>query len=148
MTSNHILVDLNSALFDELVFKMLRNEHALYDLEVTTFVNFWPDLIVNQVLCSVCAVSGCNLARALAAQADSVEVVTLEPADSDSVLANIKIVAAATNCGDREEDFSKLQDRIDEIRVKSVRIEKPDRPRVVMLNWLDSLFNGSIGVPK
>ena len=85
LTSTHILVDLNSALFDELVFKILSNEHALYDLDVTTIVNFRPDLIVTQALCNVCALSGCDLARALAALADSVEVVALEPAGSHYV---------------------------------------------------------------
>ena len=85
MTSTHILADLNSALFDELVFKMLSNEHALYDSDVTTHVNFRPDLIVTQALFNVCALSGCDLARALAAKADSVELVALKPAGSHYV---------------------------------------------------------------
>ena len=78
-------MNLNSALFDELVFKKLSNENALYDHDVTTLVNFQPDLIVTQALCNVCALSGCDLARALAALADSVEVVALEPAGSNYV---------------------------------------------------------------
>ena len=85
LTSTHILVDLNSALFDELVFKMLSNEHALYDSDVTTHVNFRPDLIVTQALFNVCALSGCDLARALAAKADRVEFVALKPAGSHYV---------------------------------------------------------------
>jgi len=36
--------------------------------------------------------------------------------------------------------FRKIQDRTYVIRVKSAKTEKPDRPRVVLLNWLDLLF--------
>ncbi len=85
MISTHILADLNSVLFDELVFKMLSNEHALYDSDVSTLVNFRPDLMVTQALFNVCALSGCDLARALAAKADSVEVAALKPAGSHFV---------------------------------------------------------------
>ena len=37
--------------------------------------------------------------------------------------------------------FSKFQTAVEVIRVKSVRLEKLDRPPVVLFDWLDPLFD-------
>ena len=149
MISTHISKDLDSALIYDLLSDMHGSDQSLYDSDVATLATLRPNLLVTQALCNVCAVSGEDVARAVSAFAHDVGVVNPEPAGLDDVLGSSKIVAAAVNFADQGEEYvSKLQNRFDAIRVKSARLERLDRLRVILLAWLDASFDDGCWSPK
>src|ERR1043165_9194210 len=57
VTRSLLPADAASADIDRLVRARLRDDQALYDLDVALLQHLRPDLIVTQTLCDMCAVS-------------------------------------------------------------------------------------------
>lgn len=149
LTRSRIPPGLASNDIDRLVTGQLENKEALYNLELETFQALAPDLIVTQALCDVCAVSGSEVARALATLPGNPRVVNLEPTSLGDVLDTITLVAEAADCPEKGRAYIReLEDRIDTVALRSAGINPENRPRVAMLDWLDPLFDGGHWCPE
>jgi iron complex transport system substrate-binding protein len=102
-----------------------------------------PDVILGQTLCAVCAVT---LDRIPAGLEREPLVVRLDASSIESMLEDIRRVAAAIDRADQAERFVKEL----RIRLESVGegVAGLPRSRVACLEWLDPLFNAGHWVPE
>jgi len=149
LTRSRIPPGLPSNEIDRLVTEQLETDIALYNLELDTLIALAPDLIVTQALCDVCAVSGSEVARALASLPGDPQVVNLEPTCLGDVLDTVTLVAEAAGCPQQGRRYvTELEQRIDAIAGRSSTIANSQKPRVAMLDWLDPLFDGGHWCPE
>ena len=137
---------LSSAQIDAAVKQRTLAGESIYELDVDLIRDLWPDLIVTQALCSVCAVSYEDV-RTLAEEIESrPHVISLDPQTVGEVLGDARTLAQAT---DRtEEAVALVRDtaaRIDKIRLA---VRGARRPRVVALEWLDPPYAAGHWVPQ
>jgi iron complex transport system substrate-binding protein len=137
---------LDSAAIDAEVARAIGAGEELYGIDEALLAELAPDLIVTQSLCTVCAVSG-GTVRALSAGRDPAPtVLELEPDGIDGIIESVRIVARAASvdeAGDRV--AAKLRARLDAIGAVA---KVAERPRVVVLEWLDPPFAAGHWVPE
>jgi len=139
--------DATSCEIDALVRERLRTQRALYTLDMPTLERLAPDLIVTQALCDVCAVAEAEVAAAACTLPDRPRVVNLEPMSLDDVLDTLPVVARAAGVTDRAGPVvDELRQRINTVTSRSEQVR--ERPRVVMLEWLDPPFNCGHWTPE
>jgi iron complex transport system substrate-binding protein len=131
--------DATSAQIDTLVRDRLQTQRALYSLDLPMLESLRPDLMVTQALCDVCAVAEEEVRAAACALPGRPRVVNLEPTALADVFENVRQVAAAAGVGLRGEDVVRtLQARVDAVAARTEGIR--DRPRVILLEWIDPPF--------
>ncbi|MBN9523255.1 cobalamin-binding protein [bacterium] len=132
--------DAGSGEIDALVRERLATRRALYTLDRPTLERLAPDLIVTQALCDVCAVAADEVTAAACALPGRPAVVNLEPTSLADVLDTLPTVARAAGVPGRAAPaVAALRRRIDAVAMRSERIV--ERPRVVLLEWLDPPFS-------
>jgi iron complex transport system substrate-binding protein len=118
---------------------------SIYTLDDAQIRAIDPDLILAQDLCQVCAVPSGAVEAALDSIGCRAQVVSLDPGRLDEVIDCIGMVGAATGTSARAEDL------MESLRARVVaalqRVEKRDRPRVLVLEWQDPPFNAGHWVP-
>jgi iron complex transport system substrate-binding protein len=140
VTQTLIPHDASSSDIDALVRERLKTQRALYTLDLPTLERLAPDLIVTQSLCDVCAVAEAEVTAAACSLPNRPRVINLEPMSLEDVLETLRAVARAVGvAGQGETVISELQRRIDAVTVRSEQVA--DRPRVVLLEWLDPPFS-------
>jgi iron complex transport system substrate-binding protein len=139
--------DATSRAIDELVRERLKTDRALYTLDLPTLERLAPDLIVTQALCDVCAVAEAEVRAAACSLPGRPRVVNLEPMSLDDVLDTLPLVARAAGVPARAGAVvSELRGRIDTVTVRSEQVA--ERPRVVVLEWLDPPFSCGHWTPE
>ncbi len=139
--------DASSREIDELVRERLKTQRALYTLDLPTLERLRPDLIVTQALCDVCAVAEAEVTAAACSLPGRPRVINLEPTSLDEVLTTLRMVADAAGVSDRANAvIGALQQRIDSVAARSMRVT--ERPRVVVLEWLDPPFSCGHWTPE
>jgi iron complex transport system substrate-binding protein len=120
---------------------------SIYDLDEAKLRELKPDLILTQELCDVCAVSYKTVESAARMFEADVRVVSLEPNTITDIFDNIRMVGELT---DRRSEAGKLVDslqaRLDRVRETTERLEQ--RPRTLMLEWLEPPFAPGHWVPE
>lgn len=140
VTHTLIPIDTNSAEIDRLVAERMSEGQALYTLDLVALEALRPDLIVTQSLCGVCAVAEDEVQAAACTLPGRPRVVNLEPTSLDEVLASVSTVAAAAGVGQRAAGMVRdLQRRVDAVTARSAAVK--DRPRTVLLEWIDPPFS-------
>ena len=120
---------------------------SIYDLDEAKLRELNPDLILTQELCEVCAVSYKTVARAARMFAADVSVVSLEPNTIADIFDNIRMVGELTGRkSEAEKLISNLNGRLDRVRDTTERIDQ--RPRTLMLEWLEPPFAPGHWVPE
>ena len=149
LTSSRIPEGLDSGSIDHLVTEQLKSDQALYDLNIDVLTSLRPDLIVTQALCDVCAVSGNDVARAVGSLPNNPEVINLEPNCLTDVLDTVELLAEAADCVKQGQIYLReLRYRISQVNDKSSVINRSDKPRVALLDWLDPIFDGGHWSPE
>ena len=149
LTSSRIPEGLDSGSIDHLVTEQLKSDQALYDLNIDVLTSLRPDLIVTQALCDVCAVSGNDVARAAGSLPKNPEVINLEPNCLTDVLDTVELLAEAADCVKQGQIYLReLRHRISQVNDKSSVINRSDKPRVALLDWLDPIFDGGHWSPE
>lgn len=149
LTSSRIPEGLDSGSIDHLVTEQLKSDQALYDLNIDVLTSLRPDLIVTQALCDVCAVSGNDVARAVGSLPNNPKVINLEPNCLTDVLDTVELLAEAANCVKQGQIYLReLRYRISQVNDKSSVINRSDKPRVALLDWLDPIFDGGHWSPE
>ena len=131
----------SSADIDATVREALESSAALYQLDRDTLATLNPDLVLSQALCDVCAVSGDVVLDGIDAIPGGATLVNLEPFTLDDVLATILEIGKAAGVAERALTFVEgLYDRITAVRVRSAAIAEADKPRVMVIDWVDPPF--------
>lgn len=139
--------DASSREIDALVRERLSHQRALYSLDVPTLERLQPDLIVTQTLCDVCAVAEAEVAEAACRLPGRPRVLNLEPTRLADVLQSLRDVAQAAGVVEAGElAVARLQRRIDAVVEHSKQATQ--RPRVVLLEWLDPPFSCGHWTPE
>ena len=98
-----------------------------------------PDLIVTQALCDVCAVAEDEVKSAACSLPGQPRIINLEPRRLSDVFDCLQLVGKAAGIADRAvEVVARLQARVNAIESRTRKIA--DRPRVVLLEWIDPPF--------
>lgn len=147
VTQTLIPIDASSAQIDQLVRERLKNQRALYTLDLPTLETLRPDLIVTQALCDVCAVSEAEVTAAACSLPGSPKVLNLEPMTLRDVFSTLRLVGKATGTEQRAElVVQELESRVEAVATRSKSIRH--RPRVVMLEWIDPPFSAGHWSPE
>jgi len=132
--------DASSSDIDALVRERLKTQRALYTLDMPTLERLRPDLLVTQALCDVCAVAEAEVTAAACALPGSPKVINLEPISLEDVMDTLRAVGQVAGVVDRAEVvITAMRRRIDAVATRSEMVA--DRPRVVLLEWLDPPFS-------
>lgn len=138
---------MTSAEIDHAVRSQLDGHGSIYDLDEAKLRELKPDLILTQELCEVCAVSYKTVERAARMFEADVKVVSLEPNTIDDIFENIRMVGELTG---RAAEATKLVDdlraRLDRVRERTMGVTQ--RPRTLMLEWLEPPFAPGHWVPE
>jgi iron complex transport system substrate-binding protein len=131
---------------DEAVSTRVAAAEALYTLDTERIRAAAPDVILAQDLCAVCAVPSGQVEDALDVLGCRAEVVSLDPASLDDVIACIGQVGAVTGRSDRADGaMTDLRARVDRVRAATSGLA---RPGVLALEWSDPPFSGGHWVPE
>jgi len=132
---------------DAAVTARVGSGESLYEVDERLLERIAPTHILTQALCQVCAPSGTEITRALAALPVKPQVVWFTPSCLEDVFANIRELGAVTGTGERAEAL------IAEGRARLARVAErthmaATRPRVMFLEWLDPFFCAGHWVPE
>ena len=136
-----------SAEIDALVRDKLATERVLYRLEQEVLAQLEPELIVTQALCDVCAVAEAEVQQAACSLPGQPRVINLEPENLAGVLDCVTQVAEAAGIHQRGQEVrAALAERVQQVRQRSESIR--ERPRVVLLEWIDPPFSSGHWSPE
>ncbi|MEO0586169.1 MAG: cobalamin-binding protein [Planctomycetota bacterium] len=131
--------DASSKEIDALVRERLQTQRALYTLDMPVLEELRPDLIVTQALCDVCAVAEAEVTSAACGLPGRPRVINLEPMRLDDVFDCVGLVGEAAGVPDRARSIlAGLRERVATVEARSEGIA--ERPRVVLLEWIDPPF--------
>jgi iron complex transport system substrate-binding protein len=131
--------DAGSREIDGLVRERLTTQKALYTLDMPVLERLQPNLLVTQALCDVCAVAEAEVTAAACRLPGRPRVVNLEPMRLSEVFDCMRLVGEAA--GSREQAtqaIAELTQRVDAVSARTAPIV--ERPRVVLLEWIDPPF--------
>jgi iron complex transport system substrate-binding protein len=129
---------MSSKEIDHAVRSQLDGHGSIYDLNEQLLHELQPDLILTQELCNVCAVSYKTVEKAARMYTADARVVSLEPNTVGEIFDNIRFVGELTGTETRAaEVVEKLQERLSSLAEKTANA---NRPRVLMLEWLEPFF--------
>ena len=138
---------ISPAEIDRIVREYISRGESLYAVNSEILQELAPDLIVTQDLCHVCAASPDDLAMALAKFDKRPEVLCLNPEDLRDVWRDILWLGEETKRSARAEAIvGMIGERIGELGIMMDAIE--ERPRVVLLEWLQPFYVGGHWVPE
>jgi iron complex transport system substrate-binding protein len=130
---------------DDAVSEKVTLGEPIYTLDAARIRAIQPDLILAQDLCRVCAVPSGAVDEALGVLGCQADVLSLDPASLDDVIACIGRVGEVTGTMARAVALmEELRERVDRVR-RAVAGER--RPRTFALEWSDPPFNGGHWVP-
>jgi iron complex transport system substrate-binding protein len=133
---------------DERVKQTLAEEISVYRVHEDLLRELRPDVILTQSQCDVCAVSEQDVARALGDwQGATPRVLSLRPQALHDVWGDIRGVAEVLDAQEQGRTLLRsLQHRVADIAEQA--LERPTRPTVACLEWLDPLMAGGNWVPE
>jgi iron complex transport system substrate-binding protein len=132
---------------DRLVRDHVERGESIYTVDRDLLEALAPDLIVTQDLCHVCAATPDDLAAALAQISKRPEVLSLDPLDLGDVWGDILWIGEKTGRRERAQAFvEKIGARLAQIERDLANVKQ--RPRVVLLEWLQPFYVGGHWVPE
>lgn len=139
--------DASPAEIDHVVREYIGRGESLYSVDADLLEALAPDLILTQDLCHVCAASPDDLASALARFRYRPEVLCLNPTDLGDVWRDILWVGEETGKDARAQAMlEKIGARLADAAYGLSSI--PERPSVVLLEWLQPFYVGGHWVPE
>jgi iron complex transport system substrate-binding protein len=132
---------------DRLVREHVERGESIYAVNRDLLEELTPDLIFTQNLCHVCAATPEELGAALATISKYPQIISLDPHDLGDVWRDILWIGEVT--GRRE----RAQELVTHIGERLGRLERhlagtTERPRVIVLEWLQPFYVGGHWVPE
>lgn len=138
---------MSSSEIDHAVRTSLNGHGSIYELDESLLETLDPGLIVTQELCEVCAVSYSTVRKAARQYTSGATVVSLEPNTITDIFENIRAVGELAGAEKAAADLvESLEHRLTKLEERTARLQ--DRPRVMMLEWLDPPFAPGHWVPE
>jgi iron complex transport system substrate-binding protein len=135
--------ELTSLQIDAAVRAALEDGSSLYTLDEELVAELAPDVILTQDLCTVCAVSGHDVATMCPVGA---EVISLNPTTLEGIAGSVETLAARLGVAERGEAVAaEMRRRIEEIRTA---VAGRARRRIFVAEWLDPPFAAGHWVPE
>ncbi|MFB6142950.1 MAG: cobalamin-binding protein [Halorientalis sp.] len=123
-------------------------DEGVYEIDRDRLAALAPDLVVSQGICDVCAVDEVLVREAVADLGLDATVLTTDPHSLGDVFDDVERIGAATGRADRAAEFlADLRARVAAVE-RAVAAEAGDRPRVVVLDWLDPVMVAGHWVPE
>jgi iron complex transport system substrate-binding protein len=130
---------LTSGEVDEWVRRALRENGTIYTIDEPLLRELWPDVILTQKLCDVCAVGYGTVARLADTLPGPPRVVNLEPSSLSNIFDDIRRVAEVCGVSERAQKMvARLSERVEMVRCRANRIA--NRPRCFLMEWVDPPF--------
>lgn len=131
---------------DSAVSTQLRDGGSIYTIDTDLLKALEPDLILGQDLCDVCAPSGNETERALAALGGKAKILTLAPRSLREIYDNMRELGYATGRSGAAESLIAAS----QLRVARVveELRGAPRRRVFFVEWIDPIFCGGHWVPE
>ncbi len=132
---------------DVTVAQRIGSGQSLYEVDERLLEQLAPTHILTQELCHVCAPSGNEITRALAALPVKPEILWFTPHSIDEIFGNLRKLGAAIGQLDRAERLitvSKL--RLQKVADKARKVTR--KPRVFCLEWVDPYYCCGHWVPE
>lgn len=132
---------------DRAVSEKLKRGESLYAVDEAKLRELDPDLILTQELCRVCAPSGPEARKAVAAVSEKTRVLTLTPHTLEDIFDNIRSVGEAAGVLEAAKKLIyDLRSRAVLVQCKAFAVKK--KPKVFMLEWLDPPYTAGHWVPE
>jgi iron complex transport system substrate-binding protein len=140
------LDNLAPADIDSAVSTQLRVGGSIYTVDTDLLKALKPDLLLVQDLCEVCAPSGNETERALAALDGNAKVLTLAPRSLREIDDNLRQLGEVTGRAAVAETLIKAhQARLTHL---AEELRGAPRRRVFFVEWIDPIFCGGHWVPE
>jgi iron complex transport system substrate-binding protein len=134
---------LSSLEIDRAVRESVRDGRSLYVVDADLVAELRPDVLVTQDLCSVCAVSGGDLASACPVGA---QVVSLDPRTLADVARTVVDLAELLGVPDRGAEIVRgMRETIGSVER---RVAGRPRPRLFFAEWIDPPFCAGHWIPE
>ncbi|GIW72812.1 MAG: cobalamin-binding protein [Planctomycetota bacterium] len=131
---------------DREVSRGLGAQGTLYAVDAEQLRALAPDLVITQDLCSVCAPAGEELQALVRTLPTPPRVLRLDPRTLEEVLATVFQLGEAAGVPERAQALvASLRARIQAVRQ---RVAGAPRPGVVLLEWLDPIFDAGHWCPE
>lgn len=130
---------------DAQVAALVQAGEPIYTLDHDRIRAIAPDVILTQDLCRVCAVPSGAVDEALEVIGCRADVVSLDPHRLDDVIAAVGAVGRAVGAVDRAEAL--MADLRARVAAVTARVAGRERPRVLMLEWVDPPYSAGHWVP-
>lgn len=135
--------ELTSLQIDAAVRTALQDGSSLYTLDETLVAELAPEVILTQDLCTVCAVSGDEVATLCPVGA---EVISLNPTTLEGIAESVETLAQRLGVAERGAAVaSEMRERIAEIRAS---VAGRPRRRIFVAEWLEPPFAAGHWVPE
>ena len=132
---------------DVAVAERIRSGQNLYEVDERLLEELAPTHILTQDLCHVCAPSGNEITRALAALPDKPQILWFTPHSIEEILGNLRDLGAATGTLAKAEEFiANTRARLWKVAERAARV--PQHPRVFVLEWIDPYYCCGHWVPE
>jgi iron complex transport system substrate-binding protein len=132
---------------DRIVREYVERGESIYGVDRDKLEALKPDLIITQDLCHVCAATPEELGAVLAQMRRQPEVLSLDPLDLGDVWRDILWIGEATGRRERAQQFvEKIGARLAVIEAGVAQTK--ERPRAVVLEWLNPFYAGGHWVPE
>src|SRR5436309_13036757 len=151
VTRSRLDPGLSSGQIDGALAAAKREGTATVDVDVELVARLRPDVVIGQAICDVCAVGQEQLADIVASLRITPWVVTLHAHTLVEVFVDMRKVGEAMELRDEaDEVIAGLSYRLRRVRkaVGAPHAARPQRPRVLVLEWLDPPYVAGHWVPE
>jgi iron complex transport system substrate-binding protein len=147
-TAPKLDISASSGEIDRQVKSLLQDALSIYRVDAEKLKDLQPDVILTQSQCEVCAVSLPEVEQAVGEWTDGrPHIVSLAPAGLGDVWKDILRVAEAIDARQRGiELVARLEQRVENIAAQTRN--RPRRPSVACVEWLDPLMAAGNWVPE
>ena len=137
----------DSAEIDRVVSEAAREGRSLYFVDRALLERLSPDLVFTQHVCDVCQIGTSEVERAIFGLPKVPKVVPLVPRRFEDVVENVRTIARELGDEPAGERFvTACQARVDAV-VDRLRARRLPVRRVLVLEWLDPLYNCGHWIP-
>jgi iron complex transport system substrate-binding protein len=132
---------------DVTVAQRIGSGQSLYEVDERLLAQLAPTHILTQELCHVCAPSGNEITRALAALPVKPEILWFTPHSIEEIFGNLRDLGVATGTSARAEEIIAAA-RMRLQKIAALAEKAPRRPRVFCLEWIDPYYCCGHWVPE
>lgn len=137
---------LTSGEIDAAVREAMVRYGSVYEVDGEMLAHLQPDLILSQAVCEVCAVPTGSVHDAIASLSHAPQVLSLDAHTIDQIVESVVQVAAAADLPSLGHSHAnRLRQRLDRVQAA---VAGRERPRVLLLEWLDPPFLPGHWVPE